>query len=407
MAYKLHIKTVATLLGTFLFALSCVKVETVDTTPDTPISFEVASLLQTKATHNGGGLLQDGCTSFYCNAWFTPSLGTANQRFMDHAQVLPQGLDANDINPTSWAPQRTYFWPRTGFINFFSYADRRGILQSGGHLSISDNGRTFSITDYTIQDSDNIMIADAVYHATKANAGATPTDTVHDSDNTNAPLTGVPTLFHHLLANVSMKMKLHTSSSTPSTDYQVIVDHITLSNVLCRGSITLTNTNCNSYTMNPWQLRPSDDNLPAVSDFYDGTHICWEPSTGAERQTFDLSPDEGTYLTLIHGEDESDEEIILMGGAVMPQTVVDMTLTMTLTIRLWRGGIDTGTMYNEDKDVVISATIGQASSGIASWNVNQKITYNVQFDPVTSTVSFDPAVASWDSDINVNLTTND
>ena len=113
MKFNRHI-TLAMVLGTILFAQGCVKTTIVDLSPEVPVNFNVAGRPETKAVYSGSGLLREKCRNFYCNAWFNPPAGIANQRFMENAEVLPQGLDENGLNPTGWAPGRTYFWPRTG-----------------------------------------------------------------------------------------------------------------------------------------------------------------------------------------------------------------------------------------------------------------------------------------------------
>ena len=371
MTIDLHTKLLAAAaaLAALLLA-SCAKVETSATGEPVRVSFSVAGAPeQTRTAVTGGSLLDEGCTSFYCNAWYNPVVGAA-QRFMDTAEILPDQTP----NPTVWAPERSYFWPTTGTVNFFSYASARPL---GNALSITNDGKTFTITDYTVTSHDNIMIADAVYNATYANAGSS-TD-VTDSGNTNAPLTGVPTIFRHLLAQVQMDLQLYAASPTNNTTYEVEVTNVTLKNFRDRGSLTITNTYAGSgFGIQEWS--------PAS----DGTELGWVAASVSAHDV-DLTPDDGRVIILEAGDDEGDHVIFLGGGSVMPQTLENtLAISITITIRTKHGDIT----YNEDKGIVLQSDL---SPGVGtSWKMNQRIIYHIKIDPVTTTLSFDPAISPWD-----------
>lgn len=368
-----------------LLAVSCAKVERFEVS-EAPVQIDfsvVGSQQQTKHAlpYTGAGLIQDGCVNFYCNAWYNPTAG-ATQRFMDTADVRPDQIP----NPTVWAPTRNYFWPVTGSVNFFSYASARplGAALTSVGASESTPGTVFTITDYEIQDSDNILIADAVYFATRNNAGSSTA--VVDTNNVNHPLTGVPTVFHHLLAQVAMDLQLTTANPTANTDYEVTVDDIKLTGVRDRGSITLTNTPLGSYGSQCWTVT-----APATPPTGWTTNVGWVP-TGST-VTYTLTPDAANVLTLQHGATVSTERIVLRGGAVMPQTLGGISITLTITIRSKHGD----TIYNTDENVVLS---GPLNNDQPAWYMNQKILYHIGFDPVTTTLTFDPVINEWDPPVN-------
>ena len=368
MTHNLHIRflSVTAVLAALLLA-SCAKVETSVQGGPVPVSFNVAGAPKQTRTVTGGSLLDEGCTSFYCNAWYNPIVGPS-QPFMESAEILP---DQNP-NPTVWAPGRDYFWPVTGTINFFSYASARPL---DGYLTIGSDGTTFTITNYTVTSHDNIMIAGAVYNATYANAGSSTS--VVDSGNTNAPLTGVPTIFRHLLTQVSMDLTLKTSTPTTGTIYEVTVTNVTIHHLRNQGSITLTNT----Y---------SASNIQTWSPASDGTAKGWT-ATGAHTDV-DLTPDDDNVITLPAGSSQGANVIFLGGGAVMPQELdnSDLALSITITIRTKHGD----TVYNEDTGITLNSSL---SSNVGStWKMNQKIVYHIEIDPVTTTLSFDPAISPWD-----------
>ena len=59
---------------------ACTKVDTVDTSQDQAITFQVANYnIATKAPTS---LITEGFNTFTTYAWYTPATGTANQAFM-------------------------------------------------------------------------------------------------------------------------------------------------------------------------------------------------------------------------------------------------------------------------------------------------------------------------------------
>ncbi|MBR6346912.1 MAG: hypothetical protein IKR69_05940 [Bacteroidales bacterium] len=364
MMTRLHKAVLAAAFAALLLS-SCAKVETLS--PRVLIGFQVGrSASQTKASM-GGSLIDESCSSFWCNAWYTPTAGSV-QRFMDTDEVVPDETPGVNV----WAPVRDYFWPHTGTINFFSYASARPL---GNKLSVTNNGSTFTITNYTVTSADNILVADAVYNATRTNANASL-----EPAGENDP-TGVPALFRHVLASVAMDMMLKTTAqkATVNTTYEVIVTNVTLHNFRDQGSLTLTNTYSGGSAYGTQAWTPASD----------GTQVGWVP-TGTAHDV-DLTPDSQSSIVLDAGETESDDVIFLGRGAVMPQSLEGtLSISITLTIRSKHGA----TIYNEDKDVVLSASLDPAPG--AAWKMNQKIHYHIEIDPVTTTLRFDPAVGEWD-----------
>ena len=109
---------------------ACSKVDAVDNAPAKKISFEVASYVpQTKAN---GSLAnsEDQIFDFHTYAYQFPALGTpvvfmseiiyAWKSATDHSNTNKAAATADNI--VEWAPVDDYFWPKTGTINFYSYA---------------------------------------------------------------------------------------------------------------------------------------------------------------------------------------------------------------------------------------------------------------------------------------------
>ena len=205
---------------------ACSKVETVDTTPDKKIAFEVANYAaQTKANQSLTNA-EDGIYEFHTVAYQFPTIGSP-RTFMD-VDILPwsdettpvQVTATNDDSKTigSWAPAEDYFWPKTGYINFYSYA--------GSHdpaVDVNDGTDedwktvTFTYDDAVITATSNILVADAALHYGRTNS-ATETHKVDDSETTEHVTKGVPTLFRHQLAKIKFDVRAKTTSDKVSAN---------------------------------------------------------------------------------------------------------------------------------------------------------------------------------------------
>ena len=149
---------------------ACTKVDPVP--QDIPVSFQVANYVpQTKANE-----AFDIVQTFTTYAWFQPTSGDA-QVFMSGETIRWQS------SSNTWAPDRVYYWPKTGYVNFFSYA--------GTPTPDVTNG-TANYSNKTIAITDDALLASAAY---KYNSNV---NEITGIQYNGTDVTGVPTLFHHV-----------------------------------------------------------------------------------------------------------------------------------------------------------------------------------------------------------------
>ena len=339
---------------------ACTKIETAET-PETgsKIAFEVANYMSTKA--NETALQTEGYTSFNTYANFFPGTG-ATQVYMDNVAV-----NFTAGTPNVWAPARDYYWPKTGWINFYSYAGSQApVITFNGDKTVA----TAAYTDKTIAATDNFLLADA---ALIQNQNRT------DYTSVSGVTSGVPTLFRHQLARVKFDIKLATTdekkSSTTSFKVTVLNTGTTLSNLKAdsKGSLTLTNTV--DATASAHTLAWSDVKV-------------WTPSATPVVETMNfLTP----ALTLNVNSTESSVADLLNERSVLPQTLDDDNV-FTLTYQV-------ETYYGSDpymtEIITVTGKLGTLVNSISAWNKNTKITYHIVIDPVGNKVTFDPAVEEW------------
>ena len=346
---------------------ACTKIETAET-PETgsKIAFEVANYMSTKAAGDPATALQtEGFNSFNTYANFFPGTG-ATQVYMDNVAV-----NFTAGTPNVWAPARDYYWPKTGWINFYSYAsthDKVPAITFNGDKTVA----TATYTDKEIAADDNFLLADA---ALIQNQNRTDYTTI------SGVTSGVPTLFRHQLARVNFDIKLATTDEKKSATTKFVVTVLntgsTLSNLKAdsKGSLILTNTV--DATANPHTLAWSDVKV-------------WTPSATPVVETMNfLTP----ALTLKVDEKETAAVSLLDERTVMPQTLDgDNDFTLTYQVETYYGSESNPYMT---EIITVTGKLGTLVNSISAWNKNTKITYHIVIDPVGNKVTFDPAVEEW------------
>ena len=419
---------------------ACTKVEIDDlAVPERKIAFEVASYVpQTKAGHSlitelTGLDVAAGDQVFKSKAFIHADNGsgsTANPVPFFNAGV--SGVETISFNDASdeWAPAHTYYWPKAvrSNIDFFSWYDMAGtdptitFTTPFSSISMQWANRSVSLKD-------NVMWADGAWHF-KNNDGD-----IHDHDGVTK---GVPTLFHHALAQVRFSVKqdpmkqADAKNSGKYTFWEVKLNGVSIaaSSVHSNGTLSLSEADPGTAsTVQTWTKPENDVWANAASPAYatlDGTTVF--------------------NTNLAKGVDGSSNPVYLTGSeqyltvatnmpynyfTVRPQAVANgVTLTFTYTIHTWYGTeeqyaaanhagcTDMGTEtvnVNDLGPTVSGATYGApyTDTGIqlnaitgawANWQMNKKYTYKLVINPATEQILYDPAVEDWADDANASRT---
>ena len=332
---------------------ACTKVETVDNTPGQAIAFQVANYVpQTKAE-----VKFDEGKTFNTYAWFQPTSGDA-QAFMANETIKWQGASKQ------WSSDRVYFWPKTGYVNFFSYA--------GTPVPVVTNG-TATYTDKTIAIGDDALLASAAYRYTNSDANVYGLQ----YGGANTDVTGVPTLFHHMLSQVSVIVKFDASGITDTKNkWDLTVNSLAL-NYDNKGTLTVTFTDPGS-TGQAWPYTEAGYNwIP--SGVYTNLPATVTASVGAVQTT--VAPNVSTGLTFFDAI------------SVLPQALTDnAAIDLNYTLKHY---------YNDVEQVFETVNLpgiklkGFTAETITAWNMNYKYTYTITIKH-NKTVTFDPAVEDWE-----------
>ena len=358
---------------------ACTKVEDANTNSiDRPVSFEAATYVSqiTKANVTFG----TGNT-FHTNAWVHTTVnGTpSTQVFMQDEEI------SWDSSEKKWKPSRVYFWPKTGYVNFFSYA---GTVDP---TTKTENNVGYSISSSALATNADIMVAEGAYEQT----GNISTYHIDDSG-----VTGVPTLFHHVLSKVSFKVKLDATNSIPDDKYEweVVVDESKFG-YSDKGNVTFTfadgqaSPNVESPVANQqgWST-PTDDFAWTLSG-NNSASLLASTVIGAENK-----------MTATSTKKISDIKTLFDEISVLPQDMTNNTsayatyslkYTLKSTYKVDPSDSNTWQYITETVTVPLTDILTYVPS-ITDWKMNHKYIYTIIIKP-GEPVYFDPAVVEWES----------
>lgn len=341
---------------------ACTKSENVSS-PDVKIAFDVAQYsAQVKANMANNDELGG---SFTTNAWFTNGDGDKMRFFRENETVSWNTPVANQ-----WAPSRDYFWPKTGYVDFYSYDG------TPAPTTVAEGSLIY--TSKTIAATDNILVADAAYRQTQ-------NQQTYQIDGTQ--IKGVPTLFRHMLSKVKFTVKLATTDEkkTPDTKWEVTILNTTAkpSNLVTLNKGTLTLSNSYSGTAAATQAWTNANSTKPL--------VGWVAETGTETIDF-LTP--ATLVLQKNTTSSGDPVSLLDVRTVLPHSLGnDDVFTIHYEVKATYDG-DSAPYMVETREKIEKLNV--LVNSIVDWNMNQIITYNVIIDPITEKVLFDPAVEAWD-----------
>lgn len=342
-------------LATAVIALAaCSKVENVET-PDKAVSFQVANYtVGTKAdTHGHTSLHDEGYDTFTTSGYFyTP--GKSVQDFMINEEVA---YDGSSI----WAPSsRTYYWPKTGYINFFAYAGTKTLVIAENDIQSSG--------DLTIATNDNILVADGAYHYSNNDQAEHKLDGVTE---------GVPMIFRHMLAKVKFDVVLDATEVT-GTDEEKAKHH---------WDVTLNSASLKYINQGSLDVSFTD---PGSTQNAKGT-AAWTPSTG----TNTLSKVTAAVTLSQNGGTKTTNPVeFIAESTVLPQTLGDaVTFEMNYDLSYSYNG---GTAIEEVVPVA-NKKLTVYAPAITEWKMNTIYTYHItiKVGANDNKVYFDPAVEAW------------
>ena len=375
---------------------ACSKIEVSNDVPDKAISFQVANYVaQTKA----GESAFDINDTFKTSAWFHPTSGDA-QVFMDKEVIKWQA--ARD--PKQWASDRIYFWPKTGYVNFYSWAGSPEPVVTYGAAKYGDAANDTYITIATDADA---MLANGAFRY----ASSSSNTNLYNIEYESVDVTGVPTLFHHMLSKVTFIVKFDATGLDAKNKWDLTINSAALI-YANQGALAVNFTDPTSTGIANWP--------------FSATAVNWTMKSGANTTlavTENLG-DSNKQTTV--GGNVSEGKTLLNEITVLPQDLTAATgsnarLAINYTLKhYYNTGTDAAPVWTEQifetvnlfdpadpsnpGDALGSVALTQfTTEDVTAWNMNYKYIYTVKIKP-NKTVTFDPAVVDWVETVNTSFT---
>ncbi len=198
-------KSIPPILAALALLSACAKVETAPSSPESRvISFSpVLGSVRTKANPTAAQLGERA--NFYSYAWYLPDGKKWDTDKADADQYIVNET-VSKVDEKWKSRTNTYYWPRGGSLTFLSYTcvsedqstiDGLFTGTSNGTVSI-DKTNGLTITDFTNYITGDLLVADI-------------------EKDKRAGLNGVPTVFRHKLAKVS----IHVSKEKTEDNYTI------------------------------------------------------------------------------------------------------------------------------------------------------------------------------------------
>ncbi len=363
------------ILALVLLAMGCTKTEMSDT-KEKAVAFQVGNYApQTKAESI---IVVDGIESFSSRGYLHAVGVDGKQDFFGAGETITWNATNKE-----WLPSHDYFWPKSkdSYVNFISWVGGNGennpfITYTKPNAADAKWTATFAWNNVTVAPTDNLLWADMAW---RYNANVNPATYGSTLQGANGAATeGVPTLFHHALAQVRFVGKVSKSNDTDGkVNWVVNVTGLSLTKVKNQGTLSMSNTDPESTKPNAW------------------TVTSWATTESTET----IAPNVADTLPV---ELDADGEQVIGYKSVLPQAVTaNMMLTVNYTVT---------TTYNTNVKTVVeeataSAKLSDFSGSISAWEMNKRYTYTFIINPDTGIIKIIPVETDWivESEYPINI----
>lgn len=344
-----------------LFA-GCSKVD-VATPKEKAVAFQVGSYApQTKAPEGTASIKDvDGITSFSSKAYLHAEGIPTEQSFFGEGETITY----HEGTPATWTPSHDYYWPKSAlsYVNFISWV---GGTPAVSYTKVDNTWKAAFAWDYTAEGqelapTENLLWADMAW---RYNDNVNPA--IYGFNNVEE---GVPTLFHHALAQVRFLAKV-TKESEAGVEWTVKLGYILVKKVKNKGAFSIQNTDPGAKGTNPW------------TSVEEGTDLGWIDLSGESTEISKSYLDNPLVLTTTAQE-------VLGYCSVLPQSAGDKQLLLHFTVETKYGTTRTV------EETVTLENISLANDQIPSWDMNTRITYTISINPDTGEIKIIPVETDW------------
>lgn len=357
---------------------SCAKIERKDDgVEDMQICYDV--IQDRSAVTKAAGVYPTG-ESFASYAWYLPD-GMDWNSYRAYAELYIDKAEISyNSSRNSWYDQtRTYYWPNTGSLTFFSISPAS--VAESAELT-KDDGFLISSWDVAANQDKDIMVADI--------------QTDKNANETVGSFTGVPTIFRHKLAMIEgfrfNTFKDYAPGKSGDTykddDKRFFIKSIKVNNLKQKGQFVSGNA-------------PSSTNIGQwlVSGTSDETDYTW--FSGDREVVYNSSESEPIQANNLGGK---------ASILVLPQTFtnpddayLEYEPNIEITYETWEYTNDTGAHSSYETTARASLYSILASVG-NRLDMNKKITFNITINLNSNLIIWAPDQNDWtDDDFNISI----
>ena len=342
---------------------SCTKIEMAEADSRVALDYNVAleqpynlEQPQSKAPLTKAATAYSTDDTFKSYAWYLPNGKTWDNDKDDAAAYFSDVTVKFDTDNKWRGADQSYYWPKLGSLSFWSYSPAKLAETNADKISVTRDG--VSLTGWTVNASTNqdidFMVADFVSNRT--------------TNVKTYGYQGVPTLFRHKLAKVTVQASVGKADENDKTEPadEVKIYKVSFKNVYTTGSFTMTQPTQDTKATESW----SDwNNLQEI--------VIYENTNGL---ALDLT---AQNVTLI-GTDGNAKDLL-----AIPQVLNADSARGTSGVSLYIEYSINGQKGTADK--LLSDIKSQL------WGIGQHITYSVVFGEENEPIEFSGSVDDWES----------
>ena len=374
-----HLSYILGVVAMLSLMSSCTKIERKDVSvEDMQICYDV--IQDRSAVTKAAGVYPTG-ESFASYAWYLPD-GMDWNSYRDYAELYIDKAEISyNSSRNSWYDQtRTYYWPNTGSLTFFSISPAS--VAESAELT-KDYGFWISSWNVAPNQDKDIMVADI--------------QTDKNANETVGSFTGVPTIFRHKLAMIEgftfntfkEYAPNRSGSSYKDDDKRFFIKSIHINNIRQEGRFV--SGNAPSSTMiGLWRV--SDSSGEYDYQWFSGNkEVTYNPSGPANIAATSLAGSRTNVLMLPQTFEDP--------GSADVSTVPNIEITY----ETWTYTDDSGNYEKYETRAIASLYSILASVG-NKLDMNKKITFNITINLNSNLIIWAPDQNDWtDDDFNISI----
>lgn len=375
MKTRSYISLIALLAG---MAVSCAKIEQGNgRVEDRRICYDV--IQDRSAVTKAAGVYPTG-ESFASYAWYLPD-GMDWNSYRAYAELYINKAEISyNSSRNSWYDQtRTYYWPNTGSLTFFSISPAS--VAESAELT-KDYGFWISSWNVAANQDKDIMVADI--------------QTDKNANETAGSFTGVPTIFRHKLAMIEgftfntfkEYAPRKSGSSYKDDDKRFFIKSIKVNNLKQEGRFVSGNAP-SSTNIGQWQV--SGTSAETDYTWYSGSEEVVYNSSGSERIPANNLGGKTSILVLPQTFTNPDDAYL------------EYEPNIEITYETWEYTNDSGAYSSYETTARASLYSILASVG-NRLDMNKKITFNITINLNSNLIIWAPDQNDWtDDDFNISI----